>query len=228
MKRLIKYTARICFRTAVALGILTLVYFFCGFTLPYIPEEGENQKKADSVTIFVLSNGVHTDIALPLISKTKDWSTVFPRDTFCIKDTCYNYVGFGWGNKEFYLNTPEWSDLKLSTAFRAGFGIGETAMHVKYLKAPRKISGNCAAITVSAKKYSDLVKYIEESFRVNKGAVTRITHPGYGNHDLFYEAEGKYTMFRTCNVWTNKALKKAGVKTGVWTPFAKGLMRSIH
>ena len=45
----------------------------------------------------------------------------------------------------------------------------------------------------------------------------------YGNSDAFYDATGSYSLFHTCNSWTNNALKAAGMKASVWTPFDKGI-----
>ena len=45
----------------------------------------------------------------------------------------------------------------------------------------------------------------------------------YGKNDAFYEATGRYSLFHTCNTWTNNALKIAGQKACVWTPFDTGI-----
>ena len=47
---------------------------------------------------------------------------------------------------------------------------------------------------------------------------------GYGASDVFYEARGSYNLFATCNEWSGARLRKAGVRTGVWTPFAQSIM----
>ncbi len=207
----------------------TAFYFLCAFTLPNIQiNKQESTAKTDSVCIFVISNGVHTDIAVPGENKIKNWLITFPKDSFNLKDSSSNYLAFGWGDKGFYLNTHEWSDLKASTAFKAAFGLGGSAMHIRYLNPPKKLSDKKIALTISSEQYKKLVTYIEQSFCLTNGCVTKINHAGYGDSDLFYEAEGKYNLIKTCNVWTNKALKFSGIKTGLWTPFADGLMRSLH
>ena len=229
MKAFLIQTKRICVRVSVFIILVTCLYFLCAFSLPEIPVNSQNNSaKTDSVAVFVVSNGVHTDIALPSKHQLKNWEDVFCKDTFNIKDSIHNYIAFGWGDKGFYLNTPEWSDLKFSTAFKAAFGLGGTAMHVRYLKEPRKISEKTIRLNISKEQYQKLIDYIEKSFCLTEGCITKINHPGYDNFDLFYEANGKYSLIKTCNVWTNKALKYSGIKTGLWTPFASGLMNSIR
>ena len=44
------------------------------------------------------------------------------------------FVGLGWGDKGFYLETPTWADLKTSTALKAVSGYNTTAMHVTFYK----------------------------------------------------------------------------------------------
>lgn len=45
----------------------------------------------------------------------------------------------------------------------------------------------------------------------------------YGDHDAFYEAKGRYSLFHTCNTWANNALKACGQKACWWTPFSTGI-----
>jgi uncharacterized protein (TIGR02117 family) len=215
-------------RITISLLLLFCIYILCAFSLPSISANYQNVSKTDSVSVFVISNGVHTDIAIPSKTNFKNWETTFCKDTFNISDSLHNFIAFGWGDKGFYLNTPDWSDLKFSTAFNAAFGLGGTAMHVRYLQQPKKVSEKVVHLNISSQQYKKLVNYIEKSFCLTEGCVTKINHPGYGNNDRFYEANGKYNLFTTCNCWTNKALKYTGVKTGLWTPFASGLMRSIR
>src|SRR6478735_3529358 len=110
------------------------IYALAVYTFPLIKVNTNFRNSETGIKLFVISNGVHTDIVLPVKTACKDWTTLFPRDKFSLSDSSYNYISFGWGDKGFYLNTPNWSDLKISTAFKAAFGLSETAMHVSYVK----------------------------------------------------------------------------------------------
>lgn len=229
MKSNIKLIVSALLKTILSVLLIGVAYFLCAFTLPKIPIYTQTQPTTEPhIDVYVISNGVHTDVALPSNSIIKNWESIFSRSEFLASDSALNYVAFGWGDKGFYLNTPEWSDLKISTAFNATFGLGGTAMHVQYIKEPQKLNQNKVQLKLSNTQYQKLVKYIEESFCYMDSCISKINHPGYGKNDLFYEANGKYSLIKTCNVWTNKALKKCGVKTGLWTPFASGLMSSIR
>ncbi len=133
------------------------------------------------------------------------------------------YIGFGWGDKGFYLNTPEWADLKFSTAFNAAFYLGTSAMHATFYKQIRE-SESCVKIKISKAEYEKLIAYIETSFQYDKdGNPLLINATTYGQNDSFYEANRKYHLFYTCNTWANNALKASDQKAALWTPSDKGI-----
>ena len=45
--------------------------------------------------------------------------------------------------------------------------------------------------------------------------------------DFFYQGNGSYTGFKTCNTWVNQSMKKAKIKTAIWTPFSFGVLQYI-
>jgi hypothetical protein len=70
-----------------------------------------------------------------------------------------------------------------------------------------------------------LTNYIKKSFqRDAEGHFINIkTDANYGKTDAFYEAIGSYSLFHTCNSWTNNALKISGQKACLWTPAQSGI-----
>ena len=95
-----------------------------------IATEGEGGDA--EVSVFLLSNGVHTDIAVPLRHEVFDWTrAVSPADTR--RDSSgARYVAFGWGDRGFYVETPHWRDLKIGTALRAVSGLGDSVIHATF------------------------------------------------------------------------------------------------
>ena len=76
---------------------------------------------------------------------------------------------------------------------------------------------------------NDLMAYINASFKKdNLNRKKIIPQKGYSRYDEFYEGVGSYSIFKTCNIWVNKALKKAEVKTALWSPFDKGILFHIN
>jgi uncharacterized protein (TIGR02117 family) len=205
---------------------LLLIYVLAAWLLPYIPVNKNARKVGkEEVTIYIKSNGVHTDIVVPMHSPSINWNTVVPFENTDSKDTTFQYASFGWGDKGFYLETPNWSDLKFSVAFRAMFHLGTSAMHVTFYKNI-VLGEKCKEIKISVEEYQKLTAYIKKSFQYDStGKTINIitTNDGYGLDDAFYESPGVYDLFHTCNTWANNALKSCDQKACLWTAMDKGI-----
>jgi uncharacterized protein (TIGR02117 family) len=101
---------------------------------------------------------------------------------------------------------------------RALAGMGPTVVHVSAVPEPRP-STKIRALMLRAEEYARLVAYVRATFAAGPPA------KGYGGHDAFYAARGGYNALRTCNEWSAGGLRVAGVRMGVWTPFAFGVMQ---
>ena len=200
--------------------VMIVLYFSSAFVLSCIPVNSDfTQSHEEGVGIHLLTNGVHTDLVLPIRNGHKDWAEAIPFEHSLSKDTLMRYIAFGWGDRQFYLETPRWEDLKLGTAVKALFVPGRAAMHVTFYKSMAE-NEYCKKVIISGMEYNKMVRYIENSFRRNKeGGFTLIKNLSYGGDDCFYEANGKFHLFYTCNTWTNYGLKHSGLRASVWTPF---------
>jgi uncharacterized protein (TIGR02117 family) len=210
-----------------ALGILVgiiILYAALGYLLPFIevPAKDDGQKK--EIPVYIYINGVHTDIVMPVKNDIQDWSSKIPFTNIKSGKTDYNYVGIGWGDKGFYLDTPTWADLKFSTAFKAAFWLSESAMHCTYYKTMKE-GDDCKMIMISRNQYKKLVEFVDRKFDKDaKGNFIMVpTNAVYGDNDAFYDAKGTYSFLDTCNTWTNNALKAAGQKAALWTPTDYGI-----
>jgi len=220
-----KKTLRILGKMMLAVLIFVVSYLFLVFVIPYIPVNTTDIVKTKEVTVYIKTNGVHTDLVVPIKTIFKDWSENIKFSQIKSQDETMQYIGFGWGDKGFYLNTPEWSDLNFSTAFVAAFGLGSSAMHATFYK---QISENerCIKIKISAHQYQKLISYIESNFKLDdNGKPIWIDAVTYGQNDSFYEAKGAYTLFYTCNTWANNALKAMDQKAALWTATDQGIFQ---
>lgn len=174
------------------------------------------------IDIYLLSNGIHTDLVLPATTSQLDWKKRLMENSTWLDSTA-KWIAFGWGDKGFYLETPTWSDLKWSTAGKAAFALGGTAMHVCTYTSLTE-NDHCKKISISQENYAKLVEYIDNSFYKNKnGSYVCIPNQHYNANDAFYEARGSYSLFKTCNTWTNTGLKVTGSKACLWTVIDKGI-----
>lgn len=209
--------------TILSFAGLILLYLGLAWLLSRITVQKEPDQAAD-ITFYLKTNGVHTDIIIPVRTDSKDWNKDFPVTDTRSGDTTLAFIAFGWGDKAFYLETPTWADLKASTAFKAAFGLSVSAMHITYYPVLQE-NENCIRRTMGKAQHERLIRFIEESIDrdANGRPIVIPTEARYGQHDAFYEAKGRYSLFRTCNTWTNNALKASGQCACWWTPFDKGI-----
>ena len=220
MVRVLRFVG-FCF---AALATIVLSYLAVALLFLLFPDNSDvkptvatSQVEA-GVRIYVLNNGVHTDLVLPVISDTLDWQAIFPKSQFAHVAKSADLIAFGWGDAEFYLHTPNWSDLKFTTAVRALMGANPTLLHVEYF-ATQALPTRVFALDLSASQYRALSHYILASMPSRKNGVYLPAASGYGESDAFFNAKGSYSAVQTCNTWTGAALAHAGVKVSRWTPF---------
>lgn len=211
---------------AVLAGLVAipLLYFLAAAIGYLVPANGDWRQARAGVTIFIQTNGVHTWVMVPKVSADMDWRPLARPEH--LKDARYaagNYIAIGFGNRDFYLNTPTWGDLSLKTAAAAAVGGGPSLMHVDHFWNPKPLDYQ-RPIRLSREQYRRLARYLLASFEYRDGQWIPLIGRGYGPSDAFYESRRPYNFTRTCNEWTGEALRAAGVRTGSWTPLAQSIM----
>lgn len=211
-------------RGALALLALPLLYLFGALIGAIVPAGGSAPEPHDGITIFVRTNDVHTWLMVPTDAAGIDWRPLAPARDLADPARAGDYLAFGWGSRTFYLNTPTWHDLTLRTATGALFGNGPALMHVDHERRPRATIDE-RPVRLSTAQYHALARYIRASFALDaNGRTVPLRGRGYSASDAFYEARGHYNLFGTSNEWSGAGLRAAGVKVGIWTPFAQSLM----
>lgn len=176
------------------------------------PAPGE----APEVEAYVISNGVHTDLVLPTQAAGVDWRIHFPT-SHARQQAPTDFVAIGWGDREFYLNTPTWAELTVARALGAMLGRHPSALHVSWLQRAQLPPGASWRLPLSAAQYRRIVDHVRRS--LPGGQARPIAGAHLDDNDAFYAATGRYHLLRTCNEWTAEALRTAGVPVGRWAPF---------
>lgn len=203
---------------ALALGLIMPVSWLGSS----IPRNSDWDEPENGVEIMIETNGVHTALVLPLVTPEKDWRLDFPTTHVLAQRRPYTHVSVSWGEKTVFLETETWGDLKLSTVLKiAGLG-GEGLIHIAHYVRPRPDS-SLRPLTITREQYRRIVEQVE-GFAPEVGTPR---YTGYYRNDVFYDAPGRYTPTNTCNQWTSDILAEAGIRTGLWTPFAGGVMKWV-
>ncbi len=172
--------------------------------------------------IYLISNEIHTDIAIPIKNKVFDWETFLDPHQFAFRQD--EWIEIGWGDRQFYFEMPTWDKFTMKLAMDALFLPDPAVMHVSYLNSHPSKFANVKKIRISYATYEKLVKALKGYFQQKDGKPILMAGKNYSDSDNFYEAHGSYSIIRTCNVWTNDIMGEAGLKHPLWSPTKYGLL----
>ena len=204
-------------KVLIAIIAIPVIYVLVSLLLTYIPIAEKESSVSKPYTIYLTTNGVHADVVLPK-------ELVHPEilDGQIMRDGD-RFFAFGWGEENFYINTPTWADLKFSVAFTAAFLKSKTLIHVTRYRTKNK---RWIAVPVTKRQLEALNGYILDAFDRSSGGISLVQGATYTpDRDNFYRAHGNYMFYKTCNSWLNTGLKQSGMKASLWTPFDFGVLR---
>ena len=204
------FTILLLFLTLIALYIST------AFLLSLFPSNYKSTIKKEE-KVYIIYDDVHSDIAFNIENISDEWIKNLP----LVKNKKKGYIAFGWGDKETYLNTPTWNEVKLSTSLKALFLNSSSLMHIGYYPNIKYFTG-VKYIKINKKQSKKIKKEIFKSFNFKEKF-----YRGYGYNDLFYTSPYKYNFINTCNTWTGDILRDANITMSYWTPFSKNVINSL-
>jgi uncharacterized protein (TIGR02117 family) len=209
--------------------LLLMLYLLVAIILGITPVNRGYLPPEEGIEIFVASNGLHTDFVVPVRTTQQDWTAKVPLDHFEGADTTARYISFGWGDKAFYIETPTWEDLTVTRALKSLFWPTAAAMHSEYFAGEPRVYQWQERLLITEEQYARLIAYVEKHFQQGPdGKYLLIEGAGYAGADNFYEAQGKYHVINTSNSWTNRGLKKIGVRAAVWSPFDRAIRYQLR
>lgn len=186
-----------------------------------IPVNNDFRNSPHGIPVIIISNAVHSELVLPIEAAGWNWRDLFPATDF-VNDTGWaTHVSIGWGDRGFFIYTPQWSDLKLSTAANALLWPSSTCVHVSMTIGDLELDRG-KEVKLTDQQYQELVKQILAGLnRDESGSLSRIPDSSYHQHDTFYVGNGRYHLFNTCNNWVGRAMQKTGIRVGWFTPLPK-------
>jgi len=200
------------------------LYVGLASVLMFWPTAAPPAQEPAAVEAYVMSNGVHTDYVFPVRAAGIDWSHLFLPSQARAAPADIEFIAIGWGDREFYLHTPTWADLTAARAFGALRGGNRALLHVTWLRRA-DLRGSVWRLPLSAPQYAALAGHVHVALPGARAVPIEGAH--YDSNDAFYEANGSYHLFETCNTWTGRGLRQAGVPMGRWTPFDFTVVRHL-
>lgn len=186
---------------------------------------------ACAVTIYVSGDGFHTNLTLPVETEALDWrSHLNLAELGQGQRDDYQYLSLGWGDRQFYLNTPRLEELDLAIALRAFLTPSDTVMHVQGHGALPQAQGDyrVEAVQLSEAGYLRLTDYVLASFGQDAQGRPVLIRQSHRDTGSFYAGVGRYGLWRTCNDWLAGALREAGARTPLWSGLAGSVFQHLE
>ena len=183
--------------------------------------------------VYVSGDQMHTNLFVPVRTDAFDWNqhlnlATIGKSTIGKAPADYRYLQFGWGDRIFYVETPSWDQVSLSSAVRSLVLQNPAALFVKgHTAVPHYPNETLKCVSLSEANYIKLMHFLEASFQTDpQGKIQRISS-GQDGDSNFYEANGRYSMLRTCNSWTADGLRAADVNTPIWGALAPAVLHQL-
>ena len=183
------------------IGILCLACLGCAAPVEglYPPPKGASTK-----LVYLVSHSWHAGI---VVRRTDIPEGAWPEQGD-FPDS--QYLEVGWGDRRYYQTPdPDWG-----TALSAAFWPSSSVLHiVGFGTGVRDYFPNSEIIEIelSDQGFDRLIRYIAQSHIRETGIKAPSLGPGLYGNSRFYASRDTYHLFNTCNVWTARALRQAGL-----------------
>jgi uncharacterized protein (TIGR02117 family) len=178
---------------------LFFAYAILCFTVPLI--RIGDIKKGKGLRLYVVKDAIHADY----LFESSLW-----RNEFAPKG---KYIKIGWGDRKIFLETKDWSSLKIIDFLFAFFGLNKTVLRVDFLD---EIPQGSTEINIDELQLEVLKIYVKDSH--NERIVQK--RPHYYQKGDFYESDLKYNCITNCNNWVNRGLYLSRATNRIWCPIS--------
>lgn len=207
---------------------LPLVYFCYAFIASAIPVNTAHRQPDNGITIYIHSNGFHTDLILPVdeAETQTHWLELFDDSLLRNKHRKAKWMAAGWGDEGFYLDSYNNKFPGFGTCCNALLIPSPSLMHVAFYEHGFSRTSLCRPVKLRKQEYAALCHAVKQSFvYAGNGKAKPIDSPGYWGYDYFFRAKGSYHLFQTCNDWTNDCLSRSGLNASWKAPFHNLVLR---
>ena len=171
-----------------------------------------------AATIYVVNHGWHTGL---VVRRGDIPEGLWPEQRQAPPG---EYLEIGWGEREFYQTR----NPSLLQALGAALWPSPGVLHLVGFNGPvseRFPYSEVIALHVDGAAMARLTHYISDAYeRDAAGGVKRMGQGLYGD-SRFFAGRENFHLFRTCNVWTARALRLAGCPVGAGIT-AENVMKS--
>ncbi|MGH8633312.1 MAG: DUF2459 domain-containing protein [Burkholderiales bacterium] len=185
--------------------LLLLILLALGACAAPLPGPAEPQVGGPRVAVYLVAHDKHSGIAVRRADVPAGlWPEIrdFPQA---------EYLEVGWGDRDYYYGRNQ----GLGGTLRAAFGSNNpSVLHVAGVRgslAENFPASEIIEVTLSRDGFEHLIRYISDAYDRAGAPVVASLGPGLYGDSRFYPARESFSLFRTCNVWTARGLRDAGL-----------------
>jgi uncharacterized protein (TIGR02117 family) len=176
----------------------------CACAVP-LPNPVEAKSGEPGVAVYLVAHDKHSGIAIRradippgLWPESRD----FPQA---------EWLEVGWGDRDYYYGRNQgWRD-----ALRAALGSDNpSVLHIAGVRGPLTENfpvSEIIEVGLSRDGFERLVRYIADAHDRAGAPAAAPLGPGLYGDSRFYPARETFNLFRTCNIWTARGLRVAGL-----------------
>lgn len=170
------------------------------------------------IEVYVISNGYHAGLALPRARLAEfAGGRGYPAlMAVTQRFAAFDWIEFGWGEREFYRSVPTIGDINWRMALRALFyPDNKTVVHVVGVTGDpaQAFKAEMVKVPLSWNGFDRMLQKLDAAFAPpQNGALPDLGRGLYGP-SLFYPATGTFSITRVCNHWIGDLLGAAGLPT---------------
>jgi len=176
----------------------------CACTWPpreiFPPAPGEAPR-----TIYLVKHGWHAGIVIKQADIPPD---IWPqRNDFPDSE----YLELGWGDRDYYMTQSPHLGITLKAGLLPTAGV----LHVVGFSGPVTQyfpHSQVIRIELSEAGIQKLCAYLENTYALDETGRSQPLGPSLYGNGRFYLSRESYHAFNTCNVWTARGLREAGVQ----------------
>ena len=191
--------------TGLSRVLLPLTLLVLGACAAPQPNPDDSKDSSPRVAVFLVAHEKHSGIAVRRADIPAGmWPEIrdFPQA---------DYLEVGWGDRDYYYgrNQSMWD------ALRAAFGSNNpSVLHVAGVRgslAQNFPASEIIEVEVSRDGFERLIRYIHGAYDRAGKTVAAPLGPGLYGDSRFYPGWESFHLLRTCNVWTARGLRDAGL-----------------
>ena len=184
------------------LGSCIFLSILCSCVSP-VKELYPPRKDQPHILVYAVNHGWHTGVIINR-AQARPYLPALGSDFLYAE-----YIEIGWGEEGFY----QADEITVGLVLKAVFWPTDSVLHIVAIKGNPKeyfIRSELIEISLSEKGFERLVEAINDTFFLDEQGNSRPLKKGIYGDSRFYQANGSYHAFNTCNIWTARVFRASG------------------